>query len=466
MLFNSAAFLQFLAISLPLYYLLPPSKRPLALLAASYIFYGLWSVPYLTLLAAVSAAAWIGGLSIEQARSEQARKVRLIAALTLLLGPLFFFKYPQIPGSASLFERSLVPLGISYYTFKLVSYVVDVYWEKIKAEKNPLAIALYAAFFPQILSGPIQRAEEFFAQMRAPIQNKPERIASGLRLMLFGYFKKVVVADSLAPFVNGVFLAPSDHNSACVLLACYAFVWQLYADFSGFTDIAIGTGRLFGIESPKNFNMPFYSRNIQELWRSWHITLTKWLADYVFMPLRMTFRDLGKLGIAAAITVNFIAIGLWHDATLPFLMFGSLHAFYMIVSVNTLSRRDAFFLRHPRLAALRSWWAPVLTFQLWTIGEILFFSSSLEQAAQIFSSLAAMDLSGRWFSDFTPRQTAMRVASILIMEFAHWAQAKKKIETLFCSRPAAIRWTVYFLCTIMILHRSAQGYIESIYFKF
>jgi|APTNR8051073442_1049403.scaffolds.fasta_scaffold23362_2 alginate O-acetyltransferase complex protein AlgI len=474
MLFNSSAFLMFLLVSVPLYCLLPLSRRKLALLALSYIFYGIWSVPYLLLLAAVTGVAYVSGLWIGSARTEGHRKRALGTSLALLLSVLILFKYAGVLGAlaqlagveADAFTRLLVPLGISYYTFKLISYVMDVYWDKIPCERDPAAFALYPAFFPQILSGPIQRPADFLPQIHQPAPNDPGLITSGLRLMLFGYFKKVVVADSLGPFVDQVYADPSGTNSLCVLLACYAYVFQLYADFSGFTDIAIGTGRLFGIRSPKNFSMPFYAPNLQEFWRRWHMTLTRWLADYVFTPLRMTFRSWGSLGIVLAITVNFAAIGLWHGATLPFLAFGLLHAVYMCVSVFTLPARNAFFDRRPGWARARIVWAPLITFQLWTLSEIFFRADSLDQAGRVLGALLDLDAAKPWVFGYGKEAFLWSVFLILVMEAVHWVQSKGRWEFIWSRKWAAPRWAVYYAMTFAVLHQCAGAARQFIYFKF
>ena len=469
MLFNSLSFAIFLAAALIFYYGVSPARRKSALFIISYVFYGLWNIPYLLLLIVATAVAFISGTAIQAGRSEREKKRALIFSIACLLGSLVIFKYAGILGALSHvagFDRLLVPLGISYYTFKLVGYVVDVYWEKIRAEKDFVAFGLYAAFFAQILSGPIQRADDFLSQVKRPIQNDPERIVSGLRLMLFGFFKKFVIADSLALIVDQVYADPLSYNSPSVVLACYAFVFQLYADFSGFTDIAIGTGRLFGIDSPPNFNMPFYSKNLQVFWRRWHMTLTQWLADYVFMPLRMHFRAWGAWGIAVAITVNFVAIGIWHGATGPFLVFGLLHAGYMCVSVFTLSQRDVFFERRPVWTWWRKFWAPVITLHLWTFSEIFFRADTLARAGEILKAILDFNFTKLWPVHYGKASLLALGVSIVVMEAVHWAKAKGYLAAFFQHKPLVLRWAVYYAFILVILIFRRQGSEEFIYFQF
>jgi alginate O-acetyltransferase complex protein AlgI len=472
MLFISAEFFVLLGATLLAYYALPAAKRKGVLLAASYAFYGLSSVPYLLLLGAVTLVAFGAARWIDAAQTEAGKRQALLAGLLLLLGTLAVFKYAGVlsalafAGGASqtagMFSRIVLPLGISYYTFKLLSYVVDVYWGKLEAERNLVAFALYPAFFPQILSGPIQRAGDFLPQIKRPIVNDPELVTSGLRLMLFGYFKMTVVAGTLAPLVAPTFADPHRYAWWAVLLSCYAFVFQLYADFSGFTDVAIGLGRLFGIQSPPNFAMPFTARNVQVFWRRWHMTLTQWVADYVFLPLRMAFRGWGAFGIVAAITVNFLAIGLWHAASWPFLAFGLLHALYMTVSVFTLARRDAFFSRHPALALGRRVWAPVLTFQLWTLGEILFRAESMTQAGEVVRAILAFETAGSGTTTYITRA----IPAVVVMEVVHWIQARGQGTRLLQALPVVPRWTLYYACLFTIMVYDTQSRAGFIYVQF
>jgi alginate O-acetyltransferase complex protein AlgI len=472
MLFNSVRFLVFLVATLLVFYVCPPARRKYVLLAASYAFYGFWSVPYLLLLGTATLVAYAAARWIDAANTDPGKRRALLAGLLFLLGTLAVFKYAGVLSwlalaagadpMASVFSRIVLPLGISYYTFKLLSYVVDVYWGKLEAERDLVAFALYPAFFPQILSGPIQRAGDFLTQLKRPIVDDPELITSGLRLMLFGYFKMVVVAQTLAPIVDATFAEPHLYTSWTVLLGCYAFVFQLYADFSGFTDIAIGVGRLFGIQSPPNFDMPFTAPNLQVLWRRWHITLTRWLADYVFLPLRMAFRGWGAFGIVAAITVNFVAIGLWHAASWPFLAFGLLHALYMSVSVFTLARRDAFFARHSALALGRRIWAPVLTFQLWTLGEILFRADSMTQAGEVIRAILTFHTAGAG----APASVTPAIAAVVVMELVHWIQARGQATSLLKALPIVPRWAVYYACLFTIMVCDKQAPAGFIYVRF
>jgi alginate O-acetyltransferase complex protein AlgI len=437
-----------------------PSRRPHVLFAASYLFYAMWNVSYLALLAATTLVAYGVGLWMDAARTETSKWWALLTGLAALLGCLAFFKYAGI--FDGLLAHIALPLGISYYTFKLLSYVVDVYWGKQPAERNLVAFAVYPAFFPQILSGPIQRAGDFLQQIHRPADVDPERITDGLRLMLFGYFKVLVVAQMLGPVVNHTFAAPELYASWAVLVGCYAFVFQLYADFSGLTDIANGVALLFGIAAPPNFDMPFTAPTIPAMWRRWHITLTSWLGDYVFLPLRMALRRWGAVGLAAAITINAVAIGLWHAAAWTFLVFGLLHAVYMCVSVFTQRRRDRFFARHPALAAGRRVWAPLLTFQLWTLGQIVFRAQSLSEAGRVIRGILTLNTAGMGL----PSTILAAAAAVVAMEAVHWIQARGVGMTILERLPVPARWAVYYAGLLAIMLLDHQGRTGFIYVQF
>ncbi|MGH3056472.1 MAG: MBOAT family O-acyltransferase, partial [Gaiellaceae bacterium] len=324
MLFNSLEFIAFLAVVAGAYPLCPMAWRRRYLLAASYAFYCTWSMRFAGVLLVATAVAFLLAQRIATADSETQRQRYLTAGIVLLLLPLAAFKYlsslsgilAEVGGgpwlSRVVSANFIGAVGISYYTLKLISYVIDVYWERIEPCKDFSTLATYAAFFPQILSGPIQRAGSLMSQLVTLSPATPAMVSSGLRLMLFGFFKKLVVADRLGVPVDQVFDHPAAFSGLVPVIASYLFALQLYADFSGVTDIAIGTARLFGIESPPNFDAPFYAENIQDFWRRWHMTLTSWIGDYIFTPLRMGLRGWGQAGLVASLAINMVAIGVWH----------------------------------------------------------------------------------------------------------------------------------------------------------
>lgn len=473
MAFLSVDFFLVLPLAVLLYHATPLKWRPSCLLGLSYLFYATWSLPYALLLLVVSVIVQRLGLKIEAASEDSAQK-RYLAVGVVALGLLLFaFKYaPSLSGRLS---SLVVPLGVSYYTFKLISYLVDVYWEKIPAERDMVAFLLYPVFFPQIVSGPIQRARDFLPQVKAAEAVDPSFMASGLRWILFGLFKKFVIADRLALFVNRIFDDPHSYGSVALLLAIYAFAIQLYADFSGLTDFAIGISRLFGIDSPQNFAAPFYAPNIQEFWRRWHITLTSWLTDYVFTPLRLAFRNRGDAGLALAISVNMVAIGAWHGAQWTFVVFGVVNALYMVLSAFTLKPRNRFFKRHPTLAAVRRVTGPLVTFHLVAFALILFKTTTLADAAYVFSHALPIDLLGQsrmalleslrglGFSFF---QIYWAVLAIPFVEAVQWIHRRGLLSRVFYARPTWVRWSVYYAGILAILLVGELEAREFIYANF
>jgi len=478
MSFLSLPFALFVGATAAVFQLAPGRFRPAVLLAASYAFYASYRPAHALLLLAVTLVVHRAALAVE-GRGAEGGQLRLVGAvvagLVLLLAA---FKVASAlpgwsgasPGSEGVASRVLVPLGLSYYLFKLIGYLLDVYWETVPAQRSVVALALYASFFPQIVSGPIERAGNFFDQLSRLPNLDPASVEAGLRRILFGLFQKIAVADRLAPLVEAVHARPAAHSSLELLLGAYLYAVELYADFSGLTDIAIGLGLLFGIRGPENFDLPFFARNLPEYWRRWHMSLTSWLADYLFTPLRMALRDRGDLGLALAVLVNMVAIGVWHGATLTYAAFGLLHGVLMVISVFTLRRRDAYFRLHPALARLRKVAAPLGTFHLVAAALIFFRASSLGRALEYFShlvpGLAAGGIPpGRLdFRDLGVQPGAL--AGILLlagaMELANWARRRPHWSQRFLAAPRVYRWALYYgviLVTLAVGHLGEQTFI-------
>ncbi len=373
------------AVPLLLARLVRGAWRPRALL--------LLCVAYYALEAGASSLAWLAAATVltfgvaraaPPSASPSARRALLLGGVAVLLGFLALFKYGAAVSPAL---AVAAPLGISYFAFKLVSYLLDLYWDDRPAERDPVGFALYAAFVPQIVSGPIQRADDFLGQLRAAARRP--NVTAGLRLVLFGLFKKLVVADRLALLVDPVYRSPLDATPAAAVIATYAFAFQLYADFSGLTDIAIGLGRLVGIEAPPNFDAPFRAVNIEDFWRRWHMSLTFWLSDYLFTPLRMSLRSFGALGLAAAILINMTAVGVWHGARFTYLAFGVAMGVLLAVSALSSGLRRGWERRSPAYARLATLAGPVVTFHLMALGWILFRAPDLATARLVYAQLPA-----------------------------------------------------------------------------
>jgi len=346
MLFNSLAFLIFLVVALFLHWIVfskTAKWQNLFLLAASFGFYSFWDWRFLFLLLFSISFVFLIGIRIDKTESEKARRVWMIFGVFTSIGILFFFKYYNFFLSSFLdFAESfglklevrlwkiILPIAISFYTFHGISYLLDIYHKKIKSTSSWLNYALFVSYFPLLVAGPIERATHLLPQLKDKRRLKASDVSEGISLILWGFFKKVAVADSLGSVVNLVFENTGNYSSVGLVLAAVMFAVQIYADFSGYTDIARGVSRLFGIELLLNFNFPFFSRSITEFWSRWHISLSSFLNDYVFLPLALFFRNRGKWGIYFSIFLTFLISGFWHGAGWNYVFWGVLHGLFYL----------------------------------------------------------------------------------------------------------------------------------------
>jgi alginate O-acetyltransferase complex protein AlgI len=388
--FTSPLFYVALLPAVTAFYLLPDRWRPIYLLALSYAFYALSSRIYLVLLIVASAAVYALGLAIAKSHSERAKQAYMALGVAAVVAVIVVFK------AAGAWHGLLLPLGVSYYSFKLISYLIEVYWDDEAVERDPVVFFLFPAFFPQIVSGPIQRPEPFFAQIRGVMGRTldGDQLEAGCRLILGGLMMKLLVGDRLAAFIELVDTSHADYSYSIMLTTVGCYLLQIYADFAGYTNIALGVGKLFGIDGPPNFHAPFAAVNAQEFWRRWHMSLTSWVTDYLFTPLSMSLRGLGQIGLVLCIMLNMLIIGLWHGLTLNFLVFGVLQG--ILVSVTALivmSRRRAGIKPAPSL----TWLAiggMILTFTLLSLSTIFWHSATLGEALSILKQVLALSPSG------------------------------------------------------------------------
>jgi hypothetical protein len=403
------------------------------------------------LLAVLTVVAYAAALRIERASAMAAKRRVMAAAVCAMLAVLAVFKYftdvSLFVGAPMSAIHLVVPLGLSYYVFKLVGYVVDVYWEKMPAQPQLLRVANHAAFFPQMVAGPIQRADDFFAQT-SPYSNPTiDTVTSGLRLVLFGLFKKLVVADQIGMVIDPWFGHLRQQAPPQLLLVLYLFPIQLYADFSGVTDMAIGIGRLFGVESPPNFRAPFYAPNIAEYWRRWHISLSSWLRDYLFTPVRHASRTLGNAGLIASLMVTMIAIGVWHGARSSYVVFGIINGVYMSVSALTLTWRNRWFKAHPRLAVIRQYTGPLVLFHLVLVALVFFRAPSASGAvfALVHGVPAALHPRSLLAAVSESRlRLGIAIVGAVVMEIGHVVRERSEARTWFFHQPVWVRWSAYY----------------------
>ena len=395
MTFNSLTYVLFLPAVLALYWRTGQRPRQWVLLVASYVFYGAWDRRFLGLIWLSTAVDYAVGrwLAVED-RAEVRRRL-LLVSIGVNLGILGFFKYAGffVESAGALLERVglapnpplleiLLPVGISFYTFQTLSYTVDVYRRKVEAERDPLTFAVFVAYFPQLVAGPIERAGHLLPQLRTPRRAPgPEEVTSAVALILLGLTKKVVVADTMAPIVQRSFADPDALGTVSVALAATAFALQVYGDFSGYTDIARGTSRLLGIELVPNFRQPLLSRSITELWRTWHMSLYGWLREYVYIPLGGNRG--GPLATHRNLLITMTLGGLWHGAAWTFVLWGFLHGVLLVAE----RLRGVVADDEAGLPRGREWLAVVRTFSVFALSLLIFRSDSLAGAGTMFRNL-------------------------------------------------------------------------------
>ncbi len=355
MVFNSLEFLVFFPIVLLLYFVLPKKIRWIMLLAASYYFYISWNLDLVYLIVFTTVVSWLCSIIIEKKRENRALcRTCLTLTLVVCLGVLFFFKYfnflsDSVVGVMNLFGAKqdrflldlILPVGISFYTFQTLSYAIDVYRGNVKAEKHFGYYALYVSFFPQLVAGPIERPENLIPQLHADNRPSWTNFVGGMRKMFIGFFKKVVVADLLATYVNSVYNDVESATGFGVVIATLMFAFQIYCDFAGYTDIAIGCAEIMGIRLMQNFNRPYIAKSIKEFWGRWHISLSSWFKDYLYIPLGGN--RCSKFRHQMNVMIVFLVSGLWHGADWTFVIWGALHGVYQVIGYFTRRPRDWFW---------------------------------------------------------------------------------------------------------------------------
>ena len=427
MTFNSWEFLVFYPIVAALYFLLPKKLKWPMLLVASYYFYAFYQADLLFLIILTTAVSFFMSHLIERTQSAAKKKLYLALTLTVCLGVLVFYKYfnflgASVEGIITLFGKEppslvldlVLPVGISFYTFQTLSYVIDVYRGDIKTEKNFFFYALFVSFFPQLVAGPIERPGNLIPQLKEA--HKPERdnLIRGSKQMLLGFFKKICVADLVASYVSAVYNSPDEATSFAVVIATLMFAVQIYCDFSGYTDIATGCARIIGIKLMKNFDHPYSASSIKEFWSRWHISLSGWFKDYLYIPLGGSRRSAARNMLNVFIV--FLVSGLWHGANWTFVVWGALHGVYRVVGTLTLKWRNALIERvglktDSRLVVtLRR----VCTFLLVCLAWVFFRANSIADAFTLLTALVTR------FSSVSGALASMQLdtVSILLVIFA------------------------------------------------
>ena len=352
MLFNSFEFLIFFPLVVALYFAIPNRFRWVLLLVASYYFYMCWNYKYIVLIMLSTVVDYFSGILIYRTKKKGIRKLLLLASLLTNLGLLFFFKYFNFFGETinTLFDKFnifydvpaydfLLPVGISFYTFQTLSYTIDIYKKKQEPEYHFGRFALFVSFFPQLVAGPIERSVNLLPQFRKEIDFNYERIKNGVLLMGWGFFKKIVIADRLSEYVNLVYNNPTEFEGIQNIIATFFFSFQIYCDFSGYSDIAIGAAAILGYRLMTNFRRPYFAMNIREFWQRWHISLSTWFRDYVYISLGGN--RVVKWRWYYNLFITFLISGLWHGAEWTFVIWGAIHGFYLVFAIVTEKLRNS-----------------------------------------------------------------------------------------------------------------------------
>ena len=459
MLFNSFEFLIFLPIVFLIYWFFLNKNyksQNFFLLISSYIFYGWWDYRFLGLILFSSIVDYSIGVLLLKEEKKFNRKLLLLLSLSVNLGVLAFFKYynffidsfvDTFTFFGSTFEPTrlniILPVGISFYTFQTLSYTIDVYRKKLNPSKDIIAFFSYVSFFPQLVAGPIERAANLLPQFNSKRSFKYGAATDGLRQILWGLFKKVVVADNCASYVNEVFSNYSDLSGSTLLLGAILFAFQIYGDFSGYSDIAIGTSRLFGFNLKKNFAFPYFSRDISEFWRRWHISLSTWFRDYLYIPLGGS-----KCSMPMKIRntfVIFIVSGFWHGANWTFIVWGTLNAVYFLpLLLADKNRVNIGIVAEGKLfPSLRELYQIIRTFLLISLAWIVFRSKTVGDSFSYINGIFSKSL----FEIphvFSKMNFLISIMSILILISVEWFQRSKEHGLdLGYKTPLLFRWSIY-----------------------
>ena len=362
----------------------------------------------------------------------------------------------------------IVPLGISFFTFRTISYLLDIDKGKIEASKDWIVFFNYVSFFPSVLSGPIDKAKMFVPQLEKKREYNFNQSADGFRQILWGLFKKVVIADNCSILTNSIFEDYHSLPASSLLLGAFLYAIQIYADFSGYSDMAIGISKLLGFNITKNFDFPFFSQNIAEFWRKWHISLTSWLTEYVFTPLSISFRDYGKFGLILAIIINFTICGIWHGANWTYVLFGFLHGIYFIPLIlkGTMNKKKKIA-KDKLLPSFKEFINIVSTFTLVMLTMVIFRSETIEKAFEYYRGLFSTSLFSIPILHLKNNFLGITLLFICILFCIEWSSREQQygIEKLFSGKPRIFRWIFYyFIVTIIFIFAATNQ--QFIYFQF
>ncbi len=491
MLFNSVAFLIFFPVVTLLYFLLPHKLRWSWLLAASCFFYMFFKPEYILILGFTIVVDYFAGILIAQQSDPKRRKQYLLISLVANIGVLAVFKYynflnDNLTGLATLFGfknpvpylTMLLPIGLSFHTFQAMSYTLEVYRGNQEPEKHFGIYALYVMFYPQLVAGPIERPQNVLHQFHQRHHFRLDNLYAGLQQIVWGLFKKVVIADRIAIIVDHVYAQPSLHNGFSLLLTILLYSFQIYCDFSGYSDIALGTAKVMGFDLMKNFNFPFRSKTVTEFWRRWHISLYTWFSDYLYTPLAIAQRDRGKWGVVFAILVTFSVSGLWHGASWTFVVYGLLHG--MALSYESLNKKYRKRAAKNTPAWLYAPFSLLTTFFFCSAAWVYFRSGTFAQANYILGHVFTRQPGHNYFEvpghqvwgepvkylGVPASELFGTLALIPLLLLLEQLLSNRKNEAVLQRLPAAVRWPIYYSVLFLLIFLGVYSKNNFIYFQF
>ena len=480
MLFNSLDFAVFLPIVFVLYWFVTKHNLKLQnalIVAASYVFYGWWDWRFLSLIIFSTFLDYSIGRRLKNEESQKIRKTLLWTSIIVNLGFLGVFKYynfflDNFIAAFSFFGQDIqpnslniiLPVGISFYTFQTLSYTIDVYKKKLEPTEDLVAFSAFVCFFPQLVAGPIERATNLLPQFYKKRTFEYYKAVDGMRQILWGLFKKVVIADNCAEYANLIFNNYQDYNGSTLLLGAIFFTFQIYGDFSGYSDIAIGTSRLFGFNLMQNFATPYFSRDIAEFWRRWHISLSTWFRDYLYIPLG---GSKGGTWMKVRNTfIIFLVSGFWHGANWTFIVWGGLNALYFLpLLLLKRNRINLGVVAEGRiLPSLRELWQMGTTFLLTVLAWVFFRAESISHAADFLEGILDSSVLNTPF--FTGRVSAAKtILLISVMAIVEWVNRNNLHSLIVLPKNKLIRYGIYYILVLLIMFSSGSEQ-EFIYFQF
>lgn len=489
MLFNSLDFAIFFPIVFVLYWLVSNSLRwrNILVLVSSYVFYGWWDWRFLFLIAISSIVDFYVGQKLYEESNVKKRKRLLLLSLTVNLGFLVYFKYTNFfidtfVDSFRLFGKELeitslniiLPVGISFYTFQTLSYTIDIYRKQLKPTKDRLSFFAFVAFFPQLVAGPIERASHLLPQFYKTYKFNYNQVKSGLLLMAFGLFKKMVIADRAALYVNEVYNNPGNYEGVETIVATVFFAFQIYCDFSGYSDIAIGAARTMGFDLMKNFDTPYLSKSITEFWRRWHISLSTWFRDYVYIPLGGSRN--GKFRTYYNLFIVFLVSGLWHGAAMTFVIWGAIHGVIIVIEKAISKRKEKAFdlLNIDKSNLSNKLFFIGITFTIVCFAWVFFRANSFADSTMIIEGFFTNnfnELFGEklYLIGLKENEFSLLVLSILGLTLLERYHRKQSIFSILNKQPIILRWSVYLSIAVAITVFGVYGSeisSEFIYFQF